>query len=290
MSLISLLKNSLTDKLTINQTRLIRNLVEPPFLYSQLSKHSVLILGCQRSGTTLTFLILNSHPQVKGIDESESNYSFPHQNVLYNNSKNNYLTCLKLPNQTFNLKYILQHFPQTKIIWPIRNPYRVVSSMRSFAIQRKAKQGNWLEFFAQKELLSLSNFFPEIKTLNLANLDEVSLGAYIWKYKNYALEQYKKTNLDILVFKYEDLLDNPREIISKILHFIGLNWDDIVLSHNQYYNNDAKRYPGGTRGDLPINKSNKKRQFNLSQREIELVTSICQEQIIAYGYENWLSS
>ncbi len=286
MSLISLLKNSLTNKLTINQTRLLRNIVEPPFLYSQLSKHSVLILGCQRSGTTLTFLILNSHPQVKGIDESESNYSFPHQNVLYNNCKNNYLTCLKLPNQTFNSKYILQHFPQTKIIWPIRNPYRVVSSMRSFAIQGKAKPGNWLKFYAQKELLSLSNFFPEIKTLNVANLDEVSLGAYIWKYKNYALEQYKKTALDILVFKYEDLLDNPREIIGKILDFISLNWDDIVLNHHQYYNNDAKRYPGGTRGDFPINKSNKKRQLNLSQREIALVTSICQDQIIAYGYKN----
>lgn len=290
MSLISSLKNSVTNNLTINQTRLLRNIVEPPFLYSQLSKHSTLILGCQRSGTTLIYLILNAHPQVKGIDETETNYSFPHQSVLYNNSKNNYLTCLKLPNQTFNLKYIIQHFPQTKIIWPIRNPYKVVSSMRSFAIQGKAKQGNWLKFFAQQELLSLSDFFPEIKTWDLTNLDEVSLGAYIWKYKNYALEQYKETNLDVLVFKYEDLLDNSRKVIGEMLNFVGLNWDDIVFNHHKYYNDDAKRYPGGTRGARPINGSKKERQLNLSEREIELVTSICQEQMITYGYQNWQNS
>lgn len=287
MSLINSLKNLVTKNLNNNQTRLIRNLVEPPFLYSQLSKQSILILGCQRSGTTLTFLILNSHPQVKGIDETETSYSFPHQSVLYRNSINNYLTCFKLPNQTFNFKYIMQHYPQTKIIFPIRNPYSVVSSMRSFAIQTKSKQGNWLNCFAKEELLSLdSSFLPNILSLDLDGLDEISLGAYVWKYKNMALDKYKKAGFDIFVFKYEDLLDNARKILTKIIDFAALDWDDIVLNHQKYYDGETQRYPGGTRGSRPINISNKKRKLNLSKDEIELITSICHEQMTGYDYQN----
>jgi protein-tyrosine sulfotransferase len=285
MSFINSLKNSITNKLTDKQSRFFRNLVEPPFLYSQSSKNSVLILGCQRSGNTLTYLIFNSHPQVKGIDETETGYSFPHQSILYLNSLKNYLTCLKLPNQTFNFEYIKQHFPKTKIIIPVRDPYQVVDSMRSFAINSKEKKGNWLNCYAKDELLRLGdNFFPEILAFDLENLDDVALGAYVWKYKNLAINKYKQAGFDVFVFKYENLLSNPQQVISKILNFVGLGWNNIVLNHQKYYNGDQKRYPGGTRGDRPINVLNKKRQLNLSKQEIESITSICKEEMVTYNY------
>jgi protein-tyrosine sulfotransferase len=285
MSLINSFKNSITKNLTDKQSRFFRNLIEPPCLYSQSSQNSVLILGCQRSGTTLTYLIFNSHPQIKGIDETETGYSFPHQSILYLNSLKNYVTCLKLPNQTFNFEYINQHFPKTKIIIPVRNPYQVVSSMRSFRIKNKEKQGNWLNCYAKDELIRLGdNFFPEILALNLDKLDEVSLGAYVWKYKNLVIDKYKQAGFDVFAFKYENLLNNPPQVISKILNFVGLDWDNIVLNHQKYYDGDGKRYPGGTRGDRPINTSNKKRQLSLSKNEIESITSICREQMIIYNY------
>ena len=286
MSLVYSFKNFFTSKLTDRQTRLLRNIVEPPFLFSSRSKDSVLILGCQRSGTTLTYLIFNSHPQVRGIDETETGYSFPHQSVLYRNSRQNYLTCLKLPNQTFNFDYIRQHFPQTKIVVPMRDPYQVVDSMRSFEIQNKQRQGNWLNFFAKSELLRLGNsFFPEIFALDLDRLDEISLGAYVWKYKIMAIEKYKRSGFKTLVFKYEELLKNPHRVIGNILNFTDLAWDDIVLNHQNYYDGDSKRYPGGTRADRPIDTSNKKRQLNLSPSQIDSITSICQAPMKTYGYQ-----
>jgi protein-tyrosine sulfotransferase len=287
MNVVYSLKNLVTKKLNSNQTRLMRNLVEPPFLYSKLSKQSALILGCQRSGTTLLFLILNSHPQIKGIDETETGYSFPHQNILYRNSIKDYLTCFKLPNQTFNFKYIKQHYPQTKIIFPIRNPYSVVSSMRSFMIETKNKQGNWLNCFAKEELLEIdADFLPDISALDIDSLDEISLGAYIWKYKNMALKKYQKLGFNVFTFKYEELLNNPQKVIREILYFLDLDWDNIVLNHQQYYKDDRKRYPGGTRGNRAINLANQKRKPNLSKGEIKSITSICHDSVIAYGYEN----
>ena len=96
MSLPSL-KNFAKRKLNKQQIESIKNIVQPPWLYSSLSKHLIIILGCQRSGTTLTYLILNSHPQIKGIDETESNYCFPNPSILYYNWIRGYTTCLKLP-------------------------------------------------------------------------------------------------------------------------------------------------------------------------------------------------
>lgn len=169
----------------------------------------------------------------------------------------------------------------------MRDPYQVVASMRSFAIKNNKKQGNWLSCYGRDELVRLgTNLFPEILALDLESLDEVALGAYIWKYKNLAIEKYKQAGFDVFIFKYENLLDNPRQVISKILDFVSLGWDNIVLNHQKYYDGDEKSYPGGTRGDRPINVLNKKRQLNLSKREIESITSICQEQMLAYGYQN----
>jgi len=278
-------KNSITSKLTKKQTNFLRNLIEPPFLFSPSSKDSVLILGCQRSGTTLTYLIFNSHPQVKGIDETDTGYAFPHQSVLYRNSLRNYLTCLKLPNQTSNFKYITQHFPKTKILIPIRNPYQVVASMRAFKITRQIEKGNWLDFYAKDELLKLSTFFPEIKSLKVNQLNTIEIGAYIWKYKNLAITKYRQAGLKVFTFKYENLLSNPRPVISKILNFTDLEWDDIVLKHQQYYDDDNKRYPGGTRGNRPIGVASKQKKIDLSSSEIESITSICKEQMAVCGYE-----
>lgn len=285
MSFLRSFKNSITHKLTKKQTNFLRNLIEPPFLYSPSSKDSVLILGCQRSGTTLTYLIFNSHPEVKGIDETETGYAFPHQSVLYRNSLRNYLTCLKLPNQTSNFEYIIQHFPQAKILIPLRNPYRVVASMRAFKINTKAKQGSWLDCYAKDELLELSTFFPEIKSLKINQLNKIELGAYIWKYKNLAIAKYRQAGLNVFTFKYENLLNNPCLVIGKILNFTDLKWDEIVLNHQQYYDGDDKRYPGGTKGNRPIKSVNKQRKLNLSRSEIESITSICKEQMADFGYK-----
>ena len=286
MSFFRSLKDSINSRLSDRQTRFLRNIIEPPFLYAPASKDSVLILGCQRSGTTLTYLIFNSHPQVRGIDETDTYYRFPHQSVLYRNSRQNYLTCYKLPNQTNNFEYIAQHFPKTKIVIPQRNPYRVVSSMRGFKIEDTTQKGSWLDLFAKDELLGLSSFFPEIKSLDLDRLSPIALGAYVWKYKNMAIAKYQQAGFDVFTFKYENLLDDPRQIISRILNFTNLKWDDIVLNHQQYYQGDKKRYPGGTRGDRPIDAANKQRRLNLAKSEIELITSICQEQMTVCGYES----
>ena len=279
MSLLSL-KNVAKQTLNQKQISIVKNIVQPPWLYTPLSKNLCIILGCQRSGTTLTYLILNSHPQIKGIDETDSNYCFPHPIFLYYHwLQRSCLTCLKLPNQTFNLEYIAQYFPQAKIVWLIRHPYSVVSSMRKF----KTRGGNWLNQYAKKELSKESVLVPEINNLQLDNLDEISLGATVWKYKNAALEKFKSAGFAVLSIKYEELLENPSQIIAGMLDFIDLEWHENLLKHHQSAPKH-KDYPGGTKGNIPIDKSRKKPQLSLSDSEIKTIDSICQADMKLYGY------
>lgn len=281
--MLKIARESLKGYLSHQDIRTVRTLLQnisyPPFIYTQFAKKLVLILGCQRSGNTLAYLMLNCHPAVQGIDESDSNYRFPNALRLSSRQKKDSLTLLKFPNQTYNLEYFANYLQETKIIWPIRNPYAVVSSM----LQWQQKAGNWIKVYAEGELWQHSFLFPEILELDLANLDEVSLGAYIWKYKERTLQLYKQNNLNVFTFKYEELLDNPRLLMSDILSFIGLEWNENVLHHEQYYKSD-KRYPGGTKGSNALDTSRKQPKLVFSTEQIDLITNICAEEMKSYSY------
>ncbi|MGB5596506.1 MAG: sulfotransferase, partial [Crocosphaera sp.] len=77
-------KQLVSNKLSYDQKYLLRNLINFRVLSPPFSKSLVLILGCQRSGTTLTLLMLQAHPQIKGYDESHchSPFPFPHSASL----------------------------------------------------------------------------------------------------------------------------------------------------------------------------------------------------------------
>ena len=246
-----------------------------------LSPNLILILGCQRSGTTLALLMLQAHPQIKGIDETEfpSPYPFPSSLALYYYQLQKKSLCLKLPEHIFNVEYIARHFPQAKILWIVRNPYSVISSMSLL----KNTQGSWIKRCGATELKRLIPFFPEINQLDLDSLDEISLATMVWKYKNQALNIYKAKGLQVFDFKYEDLVADPQTMMSDILKFLGLDWSDRVLEHHKFHQPN-KTYPGNTKGDKALDTSRKSSQPKLTESEQNTVISLAEELINYYGY------
>jgi protein-tyrosine sulfotransferase len=136
--------------LTVEQKDVLRDAVNFRVFSPALSNNLLLILGCQRSGTTLALLMLQAHPQIKGIDETEfpSPFPFPSSLSLYWHRLQNKLICLKLPEHIFNVEYIARHFPQAKILWIVRNPYSTISSMSML----KNSQGSWIKRCGATEL------------------------------------------------------------------------------------------------------------------------------------------
>jgi len=88
-------------------------------LYQHMSNQIILITGCQRSGTTLLHLILDSHPEVHGIDEMQFN---PQRTLEYINSPG-FAPCIsfKLPVASHAFGFI-ESLPDRKILWCVRAP------------------------------------------------------------------------------------------------------------------------------------------------------------------------
>ena len=286
MNIPNQLATSLKKSLTEQQKNVLRDAVNLRVFSPTLSRNLALILGCQRSGTTLALLMLQAHQQIQGIDETEfpSPFPFPSSPSLLGYQLQQKKVCLKLPEHVFNVEYIARNFPQAKIIWIVRNPYSVISSMSVL----KNSQGSWIKRCGAKELERLIPFFPEITNFDLASLDEISLAAMVWKYKNQALKLYKQKGLDVLAFRYEDLLENPQQMMGKVLQFLELPWSDRVLEYHKFHAS-GKTYPGNTKGDKAIDSSRKSAKTKLTQAEQTRIEEIAGDLMERYGYKSLLA-
>ena len=92
----------------------------------------IIITGCQRSGTTLLNLILDSHPCIGGLEETYFRRYFTVsklQKALDEQAAPPILS-IKLPMQSHMLHAIIEALPKrTRVVWLVRDPRAVVASM-----------------------------------------------------------------------------------------------------------------------------------------------------------------
>jgi protein-tyrosine sulfotransferase len=244
----------------------------------KMSHRCVLILGCQRSGTTLLYMMLTSHPSIRGKNEDEASYWLPKIGpVLWNLLRAKY-TCYKLPTKTSIPEFILKRFPGTTLLWIIRHPYAVISSMRSLVMNAAGE--NWLKISAPDEMERLACLFPEIRRLDTKAVDEVTLGAYVWKYKMMALERFRQIGLRPFVLKYEDLVLHPRETLEPVLTGLSLVWKDQVVFYERHH--AKKVYCGNNFGNKPLDKTKVNPSLCLNQEEMEKIEAVCGDLIKKY--------
>jgi len=202
------------------------------------------ILGCQRSGTTLTRLILESHSKVTCLDEySCYDYLLTKNDMLLEKSEN---LCLKTPllteqfNEPFftdpSLDFIIHNkYQKNKKIFMIRDVRDTIASM----IFLKQNTSNWFEIWPKQYLEFWKYTIPEFKKKYDDDMKKIeksknplfSLASFYWKYKNEKLFDYDTKNI-VLTMEYETLVQNPKSSILKIIEFLGLEWEDNLLKHH----------------------------------------------------------
>jgi len=240
----------------------------------------ILILGCQRSGTTLIYMILTAHPRISGRNEDESLFEYPHWRHLIRHWLENKYCCFKLPTKSDDLEFIRKNYPRAKIIWPLRHPHAVISSMRSLTIHPEGK--NWLstEKCGPTEIKRLQKLFPEIGSIHIEGLDELELGAHIWKYKKMAIEQYQNSRQHIQVIVFEELLKNPENYLKDVFRNLNIKWSDSVLHHERLHT--QREYIGRTDGEKPLDKSRENPDLNLTDEEMKRIDKICSAELKEY--------
>ncbi len=266
------------------------------------------IIGCQRSGTTLMRLVLESHSMISCVDELRS-YSILRETELLNkelkiNQAKKWLG-FKTPRITeqFLEPFIadagadflgmVNHYSNIPMIFLVRNPLDTIASMK------KLDQGSksWLEIWAEstidfwrKTIPDFDNIYrEEIRLLENTKFKATVAGAIYWKIKTSSYYNYaNKTSQIILVF-YENLVTKPIPTISTILNFLDVSWEDAVLKHEKLLHPELDETGlaiGKTDPRLPIHTSSLNQYSEyLSKEEISEIIKITGELMIKLGYD-----
>ncbi|MEJ2567145.1 MAG: sulfotransferase [Gammaproteobacteria bacterium] len=279
-----------------------------------MSRKPILITGCQRSGTTLMNLILNSHPRILSIDEDRFSFPFLYSYLYAPLPGAPDFVAFKLPRYAHMLPFI-EMLPAGKVLWCIRDPLDVVASMVKLRLNMQMggadvaipwaahPDGGWYEINStywaldEEQKRPLNAYMAEFgrlteKFMNLAAAPEnlktierrdcVFIGALCWRIKNYLPSLYRERNIDFQTVRYEDLVTNPGERIAELLAYLGAEWSDEVLMHHRHHSGTSIGETANTRAidrrSLGTGKN------SLSVEERELAATICGETAAAWNY------
>jgi len=209
------------------------------------------ILGCQRSGTTLLRLVLDSHPQVLCFDELESyavlkSYSQLGRSALPGVPQRVGFKIPRWTEQFMDPEFRDEGQPETcrnfyrreKILFLVRDVRDVVVSMKKLKV---GSAGTWLEFWPPRILLCKlvrNPYFQQRYRRELAILSETedsmtAIAALYWTYKTRAIFDYLETGFPVLPLFYDDLVREPRRTLGAVCAHLEIDWDERMLAHHE---------------------------------------------------------
>lgn len=270
-----------------------------------MSNRPVLITGCQRSGTTLLHLMLDSHPEIHGIDEAD----YREEALQDYLSRPAYapVVSFKLPARAHAVAALGRELPGLKVLWCLRDPRDVLASMLKLRLgvgPLGAPPEDFLPWAvhptgAEQEIRHALEILPAEQALKeaLARLAEITalppaertraqavfLGALCWRVKQALLMGYRQAGIRLWVVRYEALLAQPEAELARTLEFLGLAWHPDVLRHHELHHGLAT---GLTDGARPLDRHNTGRwKTLLSEREVALIDQICAPLSARLGYD-----
>jgi hypothetical protein len=233
----------------------------------------IILLGTQRSGTTLLCKILNSHPKIFIQNEFNVHDVFENTDACDIETKikrqieieqgksvdeilkqdNKWFWGIKDPSLTYHLEGLTKAFPESKFIIVVRDGRGVVNSY----IKNKWGLG--------------TNAYS---------------GAQRWEKEINIQNEYIKSNSHLcLKVNYESLVNNAQATLREICAFLEIEFSEEMLSfHAKKANFSPNKQNENTNRELDVNIMEKWRD-ELSIRQIEVVEAVAGKILIQESYE-----
>ncbi|MBN0989837.1 sulfotransferase family protein [Amphritea pacifica] len=252
----------------------------------------IIVAGCQRSGTTLTGQILGAHSKTFLIDEFDGLYQFIDSYTGKNELKNQdldkivsaasvkykdvracfrcledltgYIVVAKAPNVTYDYDSLVRFSDSVKVLFPVREVFSVVASM--LTLKGIPMIENQIRRISENQRLS-SEFSDELKILNDTSVPAYLKAALIWNIKTGMYSRFLACGFDTFVFKYEDLVAKPFDVIRKMLEHCQLPYDASVIDYKRKMKGEG---PGNTSRESDINTESLNKWKNLLNTEKQL--------------------
>lgn len=273
----------------------------------------VIIVGCQRSGTTLLGQIFGARPDAFLIDEEDGLYQWfdlyareePQtrsevSNIL-SRAGRKYLSSsqklvrdeehswslapqirylvLKAPNLSYSYRQIARMQLNSFLIYPKRDPRSVVASM--MRLEGIDFVGNQLKLLAQHE--DLMKQFADAVAIAA---DESQPGwvrkSMIWKVKSHLDSRYREFGLPFVTLAYEQLVADPESALRKICEVSNIPFDQSMLTHERFYKGFG---PGNTARDRSIDTRSLNHWKNqLTREREEAIVNLIGDEMRTLGY------
>jgi len=205
-----------------------------------------LIAGCQRTGTTLMRMILESHSMIRCFDETLAYSALAKEE--YAAPSNAKLIGLKIPRWTEQLTEPTlrdlgldvecpNFYRGQKIIFLLRNVKDTVASMVKLKFGTESWLETWgkpiLDWKIQQNDKFRMRFHDEIEKLKSSPEQLVAAGALYWKYKTLSYFDYCNKRFRVHGVRYETLVTNPEPVLQSVCGFLGVPWERQLLNHAQ---------------------------------------------------------
>jgi len=236
-------------------------------------QHIIAVVGCQRSGTTLTGQILGAHPKAVLIDEPDGLYPWFHAmaegrsdahrlaatmfhraGAKYRDPRSRFndredgrvlsaaisVLVLKAPNLSYDFEKLAALPVPLNIVYPVRDPRAVVASMAR--LRHIDFVGNQLRHIEERPSVA-----AELEAERQALADDRKPPwvryATVWKVKSGLAPRFRQFGLPVHQFRYEDLVQDPDSVVRDLSHCCGLDDSTLLTGFNGVY---VGYGPGGT--------------------------------------------
>ncbi|NOR69468.1 MAG: hypothetical protein GQ532_07200 [Methylomarinum sp.] len=213
-----------------------------------------IIVGSQRSGTTLIGQILGALPGALLIDEDDGLYDWTsawlkssdakavllerameHATRKYRNSNqtalaNPELLVLKAPNLTFNWQQLSGAEPRPVVVYSSRDILSVTASLIRLA-SRIPVIRNQLRLM-RKHQIQLATFDRELKWIEDESKPSELRLALIAMIKMAQFNHFKDAGLDVTPLGYEALVKDPEKQTRRVCRALSLDWNIHCLEHD----------------------------------------------------------
>ncbi len=240
-------------------------------------KRLVIVVGCQRSGTTLLGQVIGAQPGCVLIDEFEGLYPWFHAVAdqmpdaqmltakLIAQAREKYgdfarrfvehgagldaaveTLVLKAPNLTFEAAKVAGLGLPVYVIYPVRDPRAVVASML------RLKNINFVENqrrFLQGHPKLITDYQSAFGVIDDDTSPLWKRAAKVWMIKSDLAQIFVDQALPLLQFTYEDFVAAPFEWTDKIRTYCNLNGAGAACAHQGVY---IGKGPGGTDRQRPV--------------------------------------
>jgi hypothetical protein len=272
------------NPVVVNFLRLIKSVPGHPDLHKP-----IFITGLGRSGTTILGVILSLHKEVGFLNEPKAIWSLidPRHDIngdyVFSGGKfhlsntdltdtsrlsayrmfSRYLSCIraerlvdKYPELIFRVDYLLDLFPDAKIIFITRNGCDAIHSIDLWSKRLGVIKDGCIEDwwgrndikwkYLREQIINTHEIYKHLGSIATQKLDHTNRAALEWIITmREGINQKKMHPNSVYQIKYEDILSYKASEIRKLLSWCDLSHDKNVLEYSEksLYNNKSKPYP-----------------------------------------------